>query len=97
MEHISDPPDPVQNPVYISTTCERDWFTDSHVIAWAVLYHEGEHLHSLATGTETFGPLWSPEQVERLVSGLCDRLRAIDWTLAIHTRTWERTSSDSLP
>jgi len=80
MHTPSEPPAPVQKSVYVSTKVEKDWLSDSYLVFWSVVSETEGVLRTLARGTETFGPLWAPEQVERLVSALCDRLRSLDWS-----------------
>lgn len=50
----------------VLTTVRRDWLTESYVVEWAVELDTGERL---CEGSETYGPLWDVDQVERLVAG----------------------------
>lgn len=80
MQNIPGVANTVDRSLFVATRVEKNWLTDSYEVNWAVLEESGDVHRRIATGQEVFGPLWAPEQVERLVSALCDRLRGLDWS-----------------
>ena len=61
--------------IRVETVVAKDWVSDAWVADWAVvLVVDGTNARLVDTQTESFGPLWEPEQVARMVEALGRRL-----------------------